>query len=213
MKWRIAACVLPVALGIAGCSDDPVSPEPDSGAALADAAMEHVRAAMAQVQAGQVVDAQREGTGLVLESLTGLTLPLLGVELGDVVIDQAVLTDFFLVEDVVGSIVGLEVEGVLKLTGGVLGSEVVSEDFRTVVSVASQHNRCRFIGIDLGRIAVDVLGRTAFVDVPEATVTTRSAGVVGILLCFLGQLLETTITDPIANVIRAIVNVVNLLLI
>ena len=206
MKWRMAACVLPFAIVIAACSDDPVSPEPEPGAELAEAAMAHVQAALA-------VAAQQEGTGLVLESLTGLTVPLIGLPLGDVVIDQAVITNFWLVEDVVGSIVGLEAEGLLQLSGGVLGTDVVTEDFRTVVSVASSGSSCRLIGIDLGPITLDALFGGVSVDVPVATVNTRSAGIVGILLCFLGRLLETTITDPIAAVIRAIVDVVNLLLI
>jgi len=79
---------------------------------------------------------QRKGSGLILQSVTGLNLPLIG-SLGDVTIDQAVLTNFALVENTVGAIVGVQVEGVLQLTGGVLGSDIVTQDFLTTVQVTS----------------------------------------------------------------------------
>jgi hypothetical protein len=130
---------------------------------------------------------QREGTGLVLESITGVTLPLIG-ELGDVVIDQAVVTNFVLVENIVGQIVGLEVEGVLQLTGGVLGTDVVTEDFLTTVSVTSSGpGKCEVVTIDLGEIALNAL--VASVEIPAASVHARASGAVGSLLCALGQLL------------------------
>jgi hypothetical protein len=209
MKSRMAAFVLPVAIGLAACSDDPVSPEPEPGATLAEEAMAQAQAALADAQ-----QIQQQGSGLVLESLTGLTLPLIGLPLGDVVIDEAVITRFAIIENVVGAIVGIEVEGLLQLSGGVLGTDVVTEDFRTLVSVASSGPfSCRLIGIDFGPITLDALGEAVSVDVPVATVNTGSAGVVGILLCLLGRLLETTITDPIAAAVRFIVNVLNFLLI
>jgi hypothetical protein len=209
MKSRMAAFVLPVAIGLAACSDDPVSPEPEPGATLAEEAMAQAEAVLADAQ-----QVQQQGSGLVLESLTGLTLPLIGVPLGDVVIDEAVITRFAIVENVVGAIVGIEVEGLLQLSGGVLGTDVVTEDFRTLVTVASSGPfSCRLIGIDLGPITLDALGEAVRVDVPVATVNTGSSGVVGILLCLLGRLLETTITDPIAEAVRFIVNVLNFVLI
>src|ERR687887_526368 len=67
------------------------------------------------------------GSGLVLHSVTGLSLPLIG-KLGDVTIKQAEITNFAVVE-ALGEIVGVKAEGVLQLTGGVLGSQVISEDF------------------------------------------------------------------------------------
>ena len=59
----------------------------------------------ARVNAQQV-----NGTGLSLNSVTGISLPLIG-SLGDVTIDQAVVTNFTLVENIVGQIVGLQADG------------------------------------------------------------------------------------------------------
>ena len=134
------------------------------------------------------VRAQAKGTGLVLNSVTGVTLPLIG-PLGDVVIDQAVITNFALVENTVGQIVGLEASGVLKLTGGVLGTDVLTQDFTTTASLTSSGpGQCDVITIDLGSIAVNAL--VARVDIPAATLTARGSGAVGSLLCNLGSLLS-----------------------
>jgi hypothetical protein len=128
-----------------------------------------------------------KGTGLVLDSVTGLTLPLIG-KLGDVVINQAVLTNFALIENTVGQIVGLQVDGVLQLTGGVLGTNVLTEDFTTTVSVTSSGpGQCDLVTIDLGQININAL--VASVDVPAATLTAKGSGAVGSLLCNLGNLL------------------------
>lgn len=169
MKMRLAA--LAIALGLGACADNPTGP----------------RAVAGERPALQ----SRKGTGLVLTSITGLTVPLLGIELGDVVIDQAVITNFALVENTVGQIVGLEVEGLLELTGGVLGTDVVTEDFSTLVTVTSSGpGRCDLITIDLAPISVNILGQVAFVDVPVASLTGRGSGAVGSLLCNLGNLLS-----------------------
>ena len=168
MKTRMQAFAVVAALGIAACSDQPVAPDAPA------------------LREGLSMQPQ-EGTGLVLESVTGITLPLIG-QLGDVVIDQVVLTNFALVEDVVGQIVGLEVEGVLQLTGGVLGTDVITEDFLTTVTVTSSgFGKCDILTIDLSGITVDAL--VASVDIPAATVSARGSGAVGSLLCALGQLL------------------------
>lgn len=131
---------------------------------------------------------QRPGSGLQLTSVTDITLPLIG-RLGDVVVDEAVLTNFALVENTVGAIVGLEAEGVLQLSGGVLGTDVITEDFNTLVTVTSSGpGRCDLVAIDLGPIAIDAL--VASVDVPAAGVTARGSGAVGALLCTLAGLLS-----------------------
>jgi hypothetical protein len=131
--------------------------------------------------------ANTEGTGLILNSVTGLTLPLVG-KLGDVTIDQALVTNFALVENTVGQIVGLEVDGALQLTGGVLGTNVLTQDFTTTVSVTSSGpGQCNLVTIDLGQIAIDAL--VASVDVPAATLNAKGSGAVGSLLCNLGNLL------------------------
>ena len=143
--------------------------------------------ACGQGSSGKAVDVSSrnraaKGTGLVLDSLTGITLPLIG-SLGDVAIDQAVITNFALVENTVGQIVGLEADGVLQLTGGVLGTDVLTENFSTTVSVTSSGpGQCNLITIDLGQISIDALA--ASVDVPAATLSSNTvagigAGVIG----------------------------------
>lgn len=130
-----------------------------------------------------------KGTGLVLNSLTGLSLPLIG-QLGTVTIDQAEITNFSLIENTVGQIVGLEADGVLQLTGGVLGTDVVTENFSTTAAVTSSGpGQCTLVSIDLGSISIDALG-LASVDVPAATLTGKGSGAIGSLLCNLGQALS-----------------------
>jgi hypothetical protein len=181
MNLRYAALVLPIAAGFA-CAENPGAPrgEPLSGA----------------VRAAQV-----NGTGLALNSVTGLDLPLIG-QLGDVTINQAVVTNFAIIENTVGQIVGLKADGVLQLSGGVLGSQVISEDFNTEASVTSSGSgQCALITIDLGQISIDAL--VANVDVPAATLTAQSSGVVGSLLCNLGQALQG-LTSAVPSLVGAI---------
>jgi len=138
---------------------------------------------------GPSFQAAPKGTGLVLNSLTGVSLPLIG-HLGDVTIDQAQITHFALVEDVVGAIVGLQVDGVLQLTGGVLGTDVVTENFTTTASITSSGpGQCDLVSIDLAPISINALN-LATVDVPAASITGKGSGAVGSLLCNLGNLLS-----------------------
>ena len=165
MRSRRIVPTLALALAVGACGGDP------SGKPLD---------ASTQKQAAK-------GTGLVLDSVTGISLPLIG-KLGDVNINQAVITNFALVETTVGQIVGLEVDGVLQLTGGVLGTDVITENFTTTASVTSSGpGQCNLVTIDLGQISVDAL--VASVDVPAATLTAKGSGAVGSLLCNLGNLL------------------------
>src|SRR3954468_15209994 len=137
MNPRVAAFALPLALGLA-CAEPPVAPN-------------------TAATPGTITAQKVKGTGLVLNSVTGLALPLIG-SLGDVTINQAVITNFALVENTVGQIVGLEADGVLQLTGGVLGTDVLTENFSTTVSVTSSGpGQCNLITIDLGQIAIDAL--------------------------------------------------------
>jgi hypothetical protein len=194
MKLKRCALALGLLAAIGGCagSEDETAPR---------------EAAVAQVQ-------QAQGTGLILDSLTGLRVPLLGVDLGNVVVKQVILTELFLVEDVVGNIVGLEAEGVLQLTGGVLGTTVLTENFRTEARIASSGpGQCRVITIDLAPISVDILsGVVASVDLPAATVQVRGSGALGLLLCALGQLLEPPIQDVVVPVLHALIEAINALL-
>ena len=110
-------------------------------------------------------------------------------QLGDVTINQAVITNFALIENTVGQIVGLQVDGVLQLTGGVLGTNVVTENFTTTASVTSSGpGQCNLVSIDLGPIAVNAL--VASVDIPAATLTAKGSGAVGSLLCNLASALS-----------------------
>jgi hypothetical protein len=182
MNLRFAALALPLALGLA-CTQQSTAP---------DAARSH-----------HGISAQKvKGTGLVLNSVTGLNLPLIG-QLGDITIDQAIVTNFALVENTVGQIVGVEAEGVLQLTGGVLGTDVVTQNFNSIVSVTSSGpGQCDIVTLDLGPIDINAL--VAQVDVPAATLTGRGSGAVGSLLCNLGQLL-----NPVTQGVRGIVQALN----
>jgi hypothetical protein len=185
MKMKLAALVL--VLGLGACGDNATGPER---------------------MAGDRPVFQREGTGLVLTSITGLAVPLIG-SLGDVVIDQAVITNFALVETTVGTIVGLEAEGVLQLTGGVLGTNVITEDFNTLVTVTSSGpGKCDLITIDLGPIGINALG-LASVDVPAASLTGRGSGAVGSLLCNIGNLLSSLLGGGSGSGLRGLVNALN----
>jgi hypothetical protein len=204
MKRQVAAFILPLTLGLGACGKEPVAPEP--GTAPQDSPVFH------HGKGGHVA-----GTGLALESITGLRVPLLGVDLGDVVIRQAVIKEFGLVEDIAGNIVGLEATGVLELTGGVLGSDVVTEDFTTGVGVISSgRGQCRIVTVDVATVAepieVDVLGRTAFVDLPAAEVSARGNGALGSLLCALGQVVQPGVSS-LTRGVRGLVNAINNLLI
>src|SRR5712691_8208183 len=134
-------------------------------------------------------------SGLVLDSLTGLSVPLIG-HVGDVTINQAVITNFALVENTVGQIVGLEANGALQLTGGVLGNVT-----------SSGPGKCDLVTIDLGATNVDALG-VARVDVPAATLTGRSSGALGSLLCNLGSVLSG-LTGGGAGAADGLVNAIN----
>lgn len=144
-----------------------------------------------------------DGSGLVLHSVTGLALPLIG-RVGDVVIDQAIITNIALVENTVGQIVGVEARGVLQLTGGVLGTDVVTEDFATTATVTTTDPQCQVVSINLGPITIDAL--VASVDIPAASVDVDASGAVGTLLCQLASLLA--IGAPPAQV-QPVVDAIN----
>ncbi len=167
MRSRMNVVSLAVALGVGACGGEAPSDKSMGASSSSQAA---------------------KGTGLSLDSVTGLSLPLIG-KLGDVTINQAVITNFALIENTVGQIVGLQVDGVLQLTGGVLGTNVVTENFTTTASVTSSGpGQCNLVSIDLGPIAVNAL--VASVDIPAATLTAKGSGAVGSLLCNLGSALS-----------------------
>jgi hypothetical protein len=191
MNTRMAGLALPLSLvlGLGACSDATTAPE-----------------RMAPTAA---TAAKAPGSGLVLNSVTGLKLPVLdalGVKLGDVTVNQAVLTNFALVENTVGQIVGVQVDGVLQLTGGLLGTDVVTENFATTASVTSSGpGQCSLASIDLSGINIDALG-VATVDLPAATLTGKGSGAVGSLLCNLGSVLSGLTGGGAGGLVNAINN-------
>jgi len=185
MKIRIIALAVPVVLAMA-CEKQPVAPE-------SQRTPEAIRA--------QTVN----GSGLILNSVTGLSLPLIG-SLGTVTINQAEITNFAVIENTVGQIVGLQADGVLQLTGGVLGTDVVTQDFSTTVAVTSgSGGQCGVVTVDLAPINVDLVAPLAQVDVPAATIDAKSSGALGPLLCNLGQAL----LQPVANTVQQLVQAIN----
>jgi hypothetical protein len=190
----VAALVLPLTLALVSCGQDRVAVP----TAVPDSA--------ANNEGSLRMQAPPPGSGLVLNSLTGVTL-LVG-SLGDVVIDQVVITNFALVENTVGQIVGLEVTGTLQ---GVLAANPavkVSEDFTSTVTVTSSGpGQCDLVTIDLGPLKIDGLGIVT-ADVPSASLTGRGSGAVGSLLCNLGNLLGGLLGGAIPGV-GGIVNGIN----
>ncbi|MGH7679226.1 MAG: hypothetical protein ACRENU_12215 [Gemmatimonadaceae bacterium] len=190
---RNAALALAVAL-VGACADPPSSPTAVARQSLSRDLL------------------NQQGTGLVIDNLTNLSLPLIG-SLGDVIVDQANITQLVLVEDVVGNIVGLQANGTLRLTGGVLGTDVITENFLTELHVASSGpGQCDVVTVDLGPIALDAIGETVAVDAPQVNVTPKASGALGPLLCGLGQALQPPVT-ALTGAVRGLVNAINRILI
>src|SRR5258706_15325781 len=114
---RVGLSIMVTSLAVAmsvGCTQDRVTAP--------------VAAGQAKGEQGSVrQQAAAPGSGLVLNSLTGVTGPLIN-QGGTVKINQAVITNFALGENPGGQIVGLAATGVLQLTGGVLGTDVLTEN-------------------------------------------------------------------------------------
>ena len=97
--------------------------------------------------------------------------------------------------------------GVLQLTGGVLGTDVVTQDFSTTVAVTSGGNgQCGVVTLDLAPIDINAL--VAQVDLPAATVDAKSSGALGPLLCNLGQALLQPIADAVRGLVQALNNLI-----
>ena len=194
MRVRVASLVLPLMLGFVGC---------DQGSATAPTAIPKP----ADESASMRMQAPPPGSGLILNSLTGVRLPLVG-SLGDVIIDQVVITNFALVENTVGQIIGLEVngtiEGVLTATG--VGIE---ENFTSTVRVTSSGpGQCDLVTVDLGPLNINALGLVT-ADVPTADLRLRGSGAVGSLLCNLGNLIGGLLGGTLPPAVGGIVNGIN----
>jgi hypothetical protein len=193
MRSRVVL-VLPLAFGIGACGAEPVAP-PGLTPARTEPSMQ----------------AQARGTGLVVESLTGLEL--LGTDLGDIVVNQAVVKRFGVVEDVLGNIIGLEAVGDVQLTGGLLGTNVVTKEFSASVGVVnSGRGQCDVVTVDPAPVTVDAGFGAVSIDVPVGETRVRGSGAVGNLVCAAGRLL-TPVTSGASRAIRSLVDAVNRLLI
>lgn len=196
-RTRNLTIALTIALALSACSETPVGPGTTSVSALGS---------------GPAFAKSVTGTGLVLNDVTGLSLPLIG-QVGTVTINQAVITQLGVVQDVAGNIIGVDANGVLQLTGGVLGTDVLTQNFSTDALILSSGNgQCDVLTVDLAPITLDALGSAVSVDVPQAAVTPRASGAVGPLLCNLGSLLNAPV-GQITSAVRGIVNAINRILI
>jgi hypothetical protein len=186
-----------IALALSACSETPVGPGTTAVSALGS---------------GPTFAKKATGTGLVLDNVTGLSLPLIG-HVGDVTINQAVITQLVVVQDLVGNIIGVDAQGALQLTGSALGTDVVTQNFNTqAVILSSGKGQCDVLTIDLAPITLDALGGAVSVNVPQASVTPKASGAVGPLLCNLGSLLNAPV-GQVTSAVRGIVNAINKILI
>jgi len=170
MKSAMALLALPLGLVVA-CSEAPVAPR--------------------TMQPGGILlqQAVPKGTGLAVDIVPNVRLPLgLG---GSITIDQAVITNFALVENTVGQIVGLQVTGDLSGTavnalGNLIG--VNAQPFTANVNVTSSGpGQCNLVTLSLSNLNLDVLGLVT--GTLPVNVTGKGSGAVGSLLCNLGQAL------------------------
>ena len=194
-RARNVTITLTFALALSACSENPVGPSTTAVSAW-----------------GSGPAFAKTGTGLVLDNVTGLSLPLIG-QVGTVTINQAVITQLVVVQDLVGNIIGVDAQGALQLTGTALGTDVVTQNFTTqALILSSGKGQCDVLTIDLAPITLDALGGAVSVDVPQASVTPKASGAVGPLLCNLGSLLNAPV-GQVTSAVRGIVNAINKLLI
>jgi hypothetical protein len=144
------------------------------------------------VQPGSVrlQQAPPKGTGLSVDIVPTVTLPLgLG---GSITIDQAVITNFALVENTVGQIIGLQVTGDLSGTavdalGNLVG--VNAQPFTANVNVTSSGpGQCSLVTLSLSSLNLNALGLVT--GTLPISITGKGSGAVGSLLCNLGQALS-----------------------
>ena len=197
-RTRNMTIALTTALALGACSETPVEPSTPSVSALGS---------------GPAFAQNASGTGLILNDVTGLTVPLIGLPLANVTINQAVITQLGVVQDVAGNIIGVDAQGVLQLTGAALGTDVVTQNFDTqALILSSGKGQCDVLTVDLAPITLDALGGAVSVDVPAASVTPRASGAVGPLLCNLGSLLNAPV-GQVTSAVRGLVNAINRILI
>ena len=161
-----------LALALGACSEAPLAPAPEAARVAAPSA------------------ASAKGSGLTLDIVPTVTLPLgLG---GSVTINQAVVTNFALVENTVGQVIGLQATGTLSGTsvdalGNLVG--VSAAPFVADVAVTSSGpGQCSAVTLDLSSLNINGLGLVT--GTVPANIDVKSSGAVGSLLCNLGQALS-----------------------
>jgi hypothetical protein len=169
LHWAASAALL--AVGASACSENAVAPR-----ALAPTA--------------SLQQAVPKGTGLALDIVPTVTLPLgLG---GTATINQTVITNFALIENTVGEIIGLQATGTLSGTAvNVLGNTIglSADPFTANVAITSSGpGQCSLVTLDLSSININALG--LLTGTVPANVTVKGSGAVGSLLCNLGSLLN-----------------------
>lgn len=154
------------------------------------ACSENVSAPRTPLSSPSFQQAAPKGTGLALDLVPNLTLPLgLG---GSLTVNQAVISNFALVENTVGQIIGLQATGTLSGTavnalGNLVG--VSAQPFTANVAITSSGpGQCSLVTLDLSSLNVNGLGLVT-ATLP-ANVTVKGSGAVGSLLCNLGNLLS-----------------------
>jgi len=194
MKQRATALAMCLALGVSACSEPTSAPD-----------LSGSERSVPLAQAGRL-----DGTGLILDNLTGVSLPIVG-QVGEVLIDQAIITDLMLVEDITGAIIGLEATGTITGTLTATGVPIVDEQFTSTLGITSSGpGQCEVVTIDLGPLTLDALNIVT-ADVPTAEVTGRGSGAVGSLLCNLGNVLSGAV-GGVTRVVQGLVNAINRLI-
>lgn len=187
MRREVAVLVLPLLLGVGACGEDPVAPT-----------------RMAIQATAPSFAAQTEGTGLVLESLTKTPLGL-----GDIVINQAVVKEFGIVEDVASGLLQLEARGIVELQGTALGLVPVTEEFSTSVGIVNRGGGCEIITVNPAPLELDLVGGAVVdAELPASTIDVRGGGAVGTLLCQVGKLLNP-VTRGASRAVQSLVDAIN----
>lgn len=170
MKWHHATTLVAVVV-LGACSENPSAPSPRA-----------IPTAPSRQGLG--------GTGISVNIVPTVTLPLgLG---GSININQAVITHFALVENLVGQVVGLDVTGTLSGTavnvlGGVVG--VSADPFTAEATITgSGPGQCSIVTLDLSSLNLNVLGLVS--GTLPVNINAQGSGAVGSLLCSLSSALS-----------------------
>jgi hypothetical protein len=144
--------------------------------------------------------APQRGTGLVIDNVTGTTLPLIGngVFHGELVITSLALN----------AVGGLVVNGTIIGKIGAVG-QTINQSFTTDLLLSSTGGTtCSAVTINLAPINVNIAGQLVAIDVTKGGVTVGAQGPVGNLLCAL----TSALNSGVGSVVSAVLNIVNAIL-